>query len=295
MSAYERAFAATGVKVAQVLLTRDDLADRRRYLNAKHACVTLLELARVPDRQRERHRRRRGDQARRQRQPLGADGDPGRGRPAGDPERRRRPVHRRSAPRARRRARPVVERRRRRRSRRWPASAGRSAPAAWRPSSAPPRRRPPPASPPIIADGRRPGVLAAVLDPARATSARSSGRSRDRLARRKHWIAYTLKPGGHAASSTTARARAIVEQRPEPAAVGPARGARQRSASAPACSCLDLDGREFARGLVSYSAAELDKIKGAPLARDRAHARLQDERRGHPSRRSGALERPRRR
>jgi glutamate 5-kinase len=26
--------------------------------------------------------------------------------------------------------------------------------------------------------------------------------------------------------------------------------------------CLDLAGREFARGLVSYSAAELEKIKG---------------------------------
>jgi glutamate 5-kinase len=28
-------------------------------------------------------------------------------------------------------------------------------------------------------------------------------------------------------------------------------------------SCLGPDGREFARGLVNYSAAEVDKIKGA--------------------------------
>ncbi len=37
MSAYESAFGRHGLKVAQVLLTRDDLSSRRRYLNAKHA------------------------------------------------------------------------------------------------------------------------------------------------------------------------------------------------------------------------------------------------------------------
>jgi hypothetical protein len=48
MSAYESAFARHGIKVAQVLLTRDDLSSRRRYLNAKHAVMTLLEWRVIP-------------------------------------------------------------------------------------------------------------------------------------------------------------------------------------------------------------------------------------------------------
>ena len=40
--AYEEAFARYGEKVAQVLLTRDDLTHRRRYLNARNTLFTLL-------------------------------------------------------------------------------------------------------------------------------------------------------------------------------------------------------------------------------------------------------------
>jgi glutamate 5-kinase len=43
MRDYRDAFAQRGVKVAQVLLTRDDLANRRRYLNARNTMLTLLE------------------------------------------------------------------------------------------------------------------------------------------------------------------------------------------------------------------------------------------------------------
>src|SRR5689334_19208070 len=48
MAAYERAFAAHERHVAQVLLTHGDLADRRRYLNARHTLRTLLDLGVVP-------------------------------------------------------------------------------------------------------------------------------------------------------------------------------------------------------------------------------------------------------
>src|SRR5216117_171494 len=48
MAAYERAFAAHDRHVAQVLLTHADLADRRRYLNARHTLRTLLDLGIVP-------------------------------------------------------------------------------------------------------------------------------------------------------------------------------------------------------------------------------------------------------
>ena len=48
MWAYERSFAEYGKKVAQVLLTRDDFADRKRYINAKNTLLTLLLYKVVP-------------------------------------------------------------------------------------------------------------------------------------------------------------------------------------------------------------------------------------------------------
>jgi glutamate 5-kinase len=45
---YSEAFAARGVHVAQVLLTRNDLADRRRFLNARNTLQALLALRVVP-------------------------------------------------------------------------------------------------------------------------------------------------------------------------------------------------------------------------------------------------------
>jgi glutamate 5-kinase len=45
---YESAFAAHGLRTAQVLLTHDDLADRKRYLNARSTLTTLLALGVVP-------------------------------------------------------------------------------------------------------------------------------------------------------------------------------------------------------------------------------------------------------
>ena len=46
--AYETAFRARGLVVAQVLLTHADLADRQRYLNARTTLLTLLEQGVVP-------------------------------------------------------------------------------------------------------------------------------------------------------------------------------------------------------------------------------------------------------
>ena len=45
---YERAFSFYGEKVAQILLTRDDLSHRRRYLNARNTLLTLLEFGVIP-------------------------------------------------------------------------------------------------------------------------------------------------------------------------------------------------------------------------------------------------------
>jgi glutamate 5-kinase len=48
MRAYKDALRHHGLKAGQVLLTRDDLANRRRYLNARNTLMTLLEYGIVP-------------------------------------------------------------------------------------------------------------------------------------------------------------------------------------------------------------------------------------------------------
>jgi len=45
---YESCFSQHGLHTAQVLLTHDDLADRKRYLNARSTLRTLLELGVIP-------------------------------------------------------------------------------------------------------------------------------------------------------------------------------------------------------------------------------------------------------
>lgn len=48
MRAYESAFEGTNHKIAQILLTHQDLSDRRRFLNARHTLTALLKLGVIP-------------------------------------------------------------------------------------------------------------------------------------------------------------------------------------------------------------------------------------------------------
>ena len=48
VQAYEAAFSRFGLHTAQILLTHEDLADRRRYLNARSTLLTLIGLGVVP-------------------------------------------------------------------------------------------------------------------------------------------------------------------------------------------------------------------------------------------------------
>ncbi|MBO8126172.1 MAG: glutamate 5-kinase [Firmicutes bacterium] len=48
MQIYERLFSQYGQVVAQVLLTREDICDRQRYLNARNALFTILSLGAIP-------------------------------------------------------------------------------------------------------------------------------------------------------------------------------------------------------------------------------------------------------
>ena len=48
MWAYEKSFERLGIKVAQILLTHQDLTDRRRFLNARHTLTALIEFQVIP-------------------------------------------------------------------------------------------------------------------------------------------------------------------------------------------------------------------------------------------------------
>jgi len=48
VQAYETAFSRFGLHTAQILLTHEDLADRRRYLNARSTLLTLIGLSVIP-------------------------------------------------------------------------------------------------------------------------------------------------------------------------------------------------------------------------------------------------------
>jgi len=117
--------------------------------------------------------------------------------------------------------------------------------------------------PTVIADGMRPGVLPAVFDEHQSAGTLMLAEG-DRLARRKHWIAYTLKPTGTvvvdqgAYDAITQRGRSLL-----PKGLKEVQG---KFSSGECVRCVDPSGREFARGLVNYSAAELDKIKGTHSA-----------------------------
>ncbi|WP_068501009.1 glutamate 5-kinase, partial [Oleiphilus sp. HI0067] len=48
VNAYEEFFRSHGLATAQILLTHEDLSDRKRYLNARSTITTLLEMCAVP-------------------------------------------------------------------------------------------------------------------------------------------------------------------------------------------------------------------------------------------------------
>ncbi|HEY7218047.1 MAG TPA: glutamate 5-kinase, partial [Candidatus Binatia bacterium] len=82
----------------------------------------------------------------------------------------------------------------------------------------------------------------------------------NRLTHRKHWIAYNLKPAGDVVVDSGAH-DALVRKGKSllPSGLKEVHGV---FGVGECVRCLDLHGREFARGLVNYSAQELNQIKG---------------------------------
>jgi glutamate 5-kinase len=111
----------------------------------------------------------------------------------------------------------------------------------------------------VIAPGRQPGVITAALDPKRecGTLIVPGG---VKLKSRKHWIAYALRPAGAlavdkgAAEALRSKGRSLL-----PSGIREVRG---EFTGGDCVSLLDSEGVEFGRGLVNYPAVDVLKVMG---------------------------------
>jgi glutamate 5-kinase len=113
--------------------------------------------------------------------------------------------------------------------------------------------------PTIITSGLSAGAVEKVFDPHEQVGTLILP-DENHLTHRKHWIAYNLKPAGEVVVDSGAH-EALVRKGKSllPSGLREVRGA---FGVGECVRCIDLDGREFARGLVNYSAQELNQIKG---------------------------------
>jgi glutamate 5-kinase len=257
---WERALSSVGLASGQVLLTHDDVRDRRRYLNARHALGELLSLGAVPVINENDtvsvDEIKFGDNDR-----LAAlttslveadaliiltdvdglyDGDPRTGArmipEVNDIDREALPVAGGSA------------------------SGGvgtggmlskvQAAQVAGRFGVVT-----------IVASGRRARPVSALLFGGDGEPAGTVFWPQvSRLASRKHWIAFALKPAGQIIVDAGAR-RALVESGKSLLPSG-VRGVRGRFGAGDAVSIVDDSGAEFARGLCALDSDEVERIAG---------------------------------
>ena len=113
--------------------------------------------------------------------------------------------------------------------------------------------------PTIITSGLGGGAIQRVFDPREQTGTLVLA-DQNRLTHRKHWIAYNLKPAGDVVVDCGAH-EAVVHKGKSllPSGIKEIRGA---FGVGECVRCIDLNGQEFARGLVNYGAQELNQIKG---------------------------------
>jgi glutamate 5-kinase len=262
MALYEEYFSAHGQHVAQILLTHDDLANRRRYLNARHAMDALLAAGIVPVVNEndtvvvEEMKFNFGDND--NLSALAAtlvDADllvilsDVSGLYTADPK-----TH------ADAELVPLVPSITKE-TERWvtgpttglgTGGMATKLKAAFKATEA--------GIPCVIADGQHAGVLQAVFDPETSAGTLFLPKG-DRLTKRKHWIAHTLRAAGSI----------LVDQGAYEAVVRKGRSLLPKGVTAvegtfgagDCVACLTPARTEFARGLVNYSSVELGKIKGA--------------------------------
>lgn len=258
MVLYEQAFSHYGAHIGQILLTHDDVADRRRYLNAKHTMRTLLETGVIPI-------VNENDSVAVEEIEFGDNDNLSalvavlieadllvilsdvEGLYERDPR-----LH------ADARLVSLVE---------WgdeqpsytTGGAGPLGRGGMTSKLQAAHKAALSGIPTIIADGRHDTSLRAVFNPHIPTGTLFLPVS-DRIASRKHWIAYTLKPVGSlqldagAADAVRRAGRSLL-----PAGVREIRGT---FGVGDCVACVDESGHEFARGLVNYHSAALEQIKG---------------------------------
>jgi glutamate 5-kinase len=118
--------------------------------------------------------------------------------------------------------------------------------------------------PTVIASGLHGGILGKIFEEKDVVGTLILAET-TRLTSRKHWIAYNLKPAGDIVVDQGAH-EAVVQKGKSllPSGLREVRGV---FGVGECVRCLDSDGREFARGLVNYSAQELNQIKGLHTSR----------------------------
>jgi glutamate 5-kinase len=254
---YERAFGRHGLRVGQILLTHAGLADRERFLNARHTLQALLEARVVPivneNDSVATEELRFGDNDQLAAQVVNVTGadllvlltdtdgvfdlPPSAGGRARIPEI------------------PEITPGVLQATTREGSSLGSGGMRAKLEAARTAARF---GVPTVIADGRRRGMLARILGGEDVgTLIRPSA---SRLSSRKHWIAYSLKPRGSVHLDAGA-ASALLEGGRSLLPIGVVDIDGRFSVGDPV-SCITPDGEEIARGLIAYSRAELDLIKG---------------------------------
>lgn len=259
MALYERAFARYDKRVAQVLLTHDDLANRQRYLNAKHTFQMLLAasiIAIVNENDTVAVEEMKfGDNDHLSALVatlLGADllvilSDV-EGVYDRDPR-----LHEDAV------LIPLVEDVKNLRSRVIGARPGPVGTGGMVTKIGAAEEAAAAGIPSLITSGLIAGSLTRVFDVKQAIGTLILP-DNNRLTSRKHWIAYNLKPAGSIVVDAGAH-EALVRKKKSllPSGLKEVRG----SFGVGECvRCLSLEGREFARGLINYSAQELNQIKG---------------------------------
>lgn len=258
MRAYKETFIGQGHKVAQVLLTRDDLANRRRYLNARNTLMTLLEYGVTPIINENDtvvvDEIRFGDNdnlsamatnlAEANLLVILSDVDGLYDRdPTGDPEARLIPEVERITE--------EIE-----------AMAGEAGTPLGTGGMATKIKAAKRAAlygvGTVILNGRTPGALTRLFDGEELGTYFLPGNNR--MAAKKHWIAFTKKPRGKLFVDDGAK-RALLEGGKSllPSGISGVEGGFERGDAVRLC---DLEGAEFAKGVINYALPELLQIMG---------------------------------
>lgn len=112
--------------------------------------------------------------------------------------------------------------------------------------------------PTILANGMTEGLLERILRADEVGTLFTS--DINKLTSRKHWIAFTLEPRGKISVDEGAK-RAILQKGKSLLPSG-VLGAEGKFGPGDPVVLTDLSGRDFAKGLVNYASAEVNKIKG---------------------------------